>query len=707
MSDNHNHHSALSQEFLSAGIAALCNEGFGALDALTQAIQHDDYPQMSASGEAPREGGGPSYVNPNVTARSGLPDTNNSHNRNHRVAPATMPPKPQPTLMRERKNAPKTDDLDLYRAEIEQRVRSGETSRSIADDLASRGVNTNEKALVHRRIKWGLRVRVARNSGGNDSTDGTFNRYQPVENDETWSRQVEATGEDWEAHVREAVQRVGIDPASADISGTYPPSGAPLHRSHSANNPPPGGWRHPHKHEGGRRKSNLEDFKDQIIERTKHGETCEEIAAALKAQGVQTSDRAVNRRRLIWGLRQRAVRKDTPYPTLDVTGKYVNHAAIAQAASNRVKPKGLLRRLEVARMTKEGMTPEEIAEILTARGVVWKKGAASVRRMQSVWGLSAAQDPLRQRNIRERMRQAVRKEQRVAFREIAQDLGIEHVEEWVVAKAKEPQAKQARLRLVRERLGPDFAPTVKASAKTKKPSQPRVRKPRRPQQREQGMIDVSEDESDNGSSSSADESSSEEETPPSPRTLRSGVVNVAERQAAREAASSSNSGSDSDSGSEFQDDQQQAKSARQSWDDCLTAVRASATQVNDSFQGHFDTMDVDEHDQAADEDVQDEDDDDDDPDSAANVAARIFARIGKILPKATSAAPKPIPFLPPRSRPKRRPAATNSGSKKSGQATGRRESSTDSRPKTVASHKLLTSVSSPQASQPVEDDAMD
>lgn len=88
------------------------------------------------------------------------------------------------------------------------------------------------------------------------------------------------------------------DPASDDLA--YKPNA----RGNSFNNPPPNGWLYPHK-KGIGTGSNLEPFKAEIEARTQRGENCKAIAAALNAMGVQTSDRAVSRVRIRWGMRKR------------------------------------------------------------------------------------------------------------------------------------------------------------------------------------------------------------------------------------------------------------------------------------------------------------------------------------------------------------------------------------------------------------------
>lgn len=75
-------------------------------------------------------------------------------------------------------------------------------------------------------------------------------------------------------------------------------------RSHSSNNPGPDGWLYPHK-KGIGTGSNLEAFKDEIEARTMRGENCKAISIALQAMGVQTSDKAISRHRIKWGMRKR------------------------------------------------------------------------------------------------------------------------------------------------------------------------------------------------------------------------------------------------------------------------------------------------------------------------------------------------------------------------------------------------------------------
>lgn len=91
----------------------------------------------------------------------------------------------------------------------------------------------------------------------------------------------------------------GVDITSADLSWTgqdedpgLDPHGRP--------------WLYPKsKARGSGFFSNLDQFKDEIEERTKGGQGCKAIAEALIEKGVDTSARAVARQRMKWGLRQR------------------------------------------------------------------------------------------------------------------------------------------------------------------------------------------------------------------------------------------------------------------------------------------------------------------------------------------------------------------------------------------------------------------
>lgn len=87
----------------------------------------------------------------------------------------------------------------------------------------------------------------------------------------------------------------GVDTSSADLSwnaldSLTDPQGRP--------------WKYP-KRRSKAEGSNLEQFREEIEQRTKDGQGCKAIAEVLVEKGVDTSSRAVARMRLKWGLRQR------------------------------------------------------------------------------------------------------------------------------------------------------------------------------------------------------------------------------------------------------------------------------------------------------------------------------------------------------------------------------------------------------------------
>lgn len=63
-------------------------------------------------------------------------------------------------------------------------------------------------------------------------------------------------------------------------------------------------WLYPKKRGFGKG-SNLEDFREEIEERTRNGQGCKAIAEILIEKGVDTSARAVSGQRMKWGVRQR------------------------------------------------------------------------------------------------------------------------------------------------------------------------------------------------------------------------------------------------------------------------------------------------------------------------------------------------------------------------------------------------------------------
>ncbi|KAK7697145.1 hypothetical protein SLS64_013844 [Diaporthe eres] len=292
------------------------------------------------------------------------------------------------------------------------------------------------------------------------------------------------------------------DPAGDDLA--YKPNT----RGNSFNNPPPNGWLYPHK-KGIGTGSNLEPFKAEIEARTQRGENCKAIAAALNAMGVQTSDRAVSRVRIRWGMRKRAQRKvKTPPPDADTA---------RLSAKSKVQA---MRKAELIRMTKEGMSPEEIYQSLTSRGMELKKGVATVLRLQSAWGV--ARDEKRWLgNFRHQCHKKAKAQQEDAFTDIAKELGVQDIKGWAQEKMKEQAARQARHELALKLMG-EHAPT--------NPERRKLQKPRRANGPFVQQAQANDDEGGSDIGSSEDELESGSDFPGPVTDLRFGLVESA-RQA--------------------------------------------------------------------------------------------------------------------------------------------------------------------------------
>lgn len=91
----------------------------------------------------------------------------------------------------------------------------------------------------------------------------------------------------------------GRDISAADLSWTAREEGEDI-------NPRTGErWLYPKRKRVKGEGSNLEDFREEIEERTRNGQGCKAIAEILIEKGVDTSARAVSGQRTKWGLRQR------------------------------------------------------------------------------------------------------------------------------------------------------------------------------------------------------------------------------------------------------------------------------------------------------------------------------------------------------------------------------------------------------------------
>lgn len=157
-----------------------------------------------------------------------------------------------------------------------------------------------------------------------------------------------------------------------------------------------------------------------------------------------------------------------------------------------------MRKAELIRMTREGMSPEEIYQSLTSRGMELKKGVATVLRLQSAWGV--ARDEKRWLgNFRHQCHKKAKAQQEDAFTDIAKELGVQDIKGWAQEKMKEQAARQARHELALKLMG-EHAPT--------NPERRKLQKPRRANGPfvKQAQANDAEGESESGSSEDEPES---------------------------------------------------------------------------------------------------------------------------------------------------------------------------------------------------------
>lgn len=133
----------------------------------------------------------------------------------------------------------------------------------------------------------------------------------------------------------------------------------------------------PNRQPPGHKFDHAEQFRSEIEERTAAGETCEQIASALRAKGVDITNKTISRRRVEWGLRKR------PYSKM--MGQKTQKARVKKPATKNAKQ--MQRKAEIEARTQRGESADEIAAALEAQGFDLKKGASTILRLQTTWGL--------------------------------------------------------------------------------------------------------------------------------------------------------------------------------------------------------------------------------------------------------------------------------------------------------------------------------
>lgn len=218
-------------------------------------------------------------------------------------------------------------------------------------------------------------------------------------------------------------------------------------------------WLYPKKTRQGEG-SNLAPFYDEIKRWIQQGQSSRIIAENLIARGVETTDRHVAKQRLKMGFRQRARRKLTD-EAIENMRKAKQSVAKPLPTKGDVSVRRVrireMRQAEITRMTREGMSAAEISDNLSARGINMRSGAPTVLRLQKQWGLLAPDNNVSSR--RAHARQEATRRQKEQLSNMAQELGIQDIDEWVKTKMQEPNMRDARLRFAYELMG-DAQPAI-------------------------------------------------------------------------------------------------------------------------------------------------------------------------------------------------------------------------------------------------------
>jgi hypothetical protein len=111
-------------------------------------------------------------------------------------------------------------------------------------------------------------------------------------------------------------------------------------------------------------------------------------------------------------------------------------------------------------MTQQGLSADEIAVIMSSRGMKLTKGSSTILRLQSRWNLKD-DEQLRIKNARYLARKKARKQQLEQFQSYAKELGVADAEEWVKKKMAEPAVTQMRQNAAHKMMG-DAAPVPKS-----------------------------------------------------------------------------------------------------------------------------------------------------------------------------------------------------------------------------------------------------
>lgn len=218
-------------------------------------------------------------------------------------------------------------------------------------------------------------------------------------------------------------------------------------------------WLYPKKTRQGEG-SNLAPFADEIKQWSQDGQTSRMIADKLIARGVETGPAHVSKQRLKMGVRQRARRKLTAEAIANMRKAKQSIAkplpTSGDVSVRRVRIRDM-RQAEITRLTKEGLSAQEIADNLSARGINMRSGAPTVIRLQKQWGLIEGGRDLQ--SVRTSARHESTRRQKEQLTNAARELGIPDIDDWVKRKMEEPEMMDARRRFAYELMG-DAKPAI-------------------------------------------------------------------------------------------------------------------------------------------------------------------------------------------------------------------------------------------------------
>ncbi|PPJ59665.1 hypothetical protein CBER1_01210 [Cercospora berteroae] len=141
---------------------------------------------------------------------------------------------------------------------------------------------------------------------------------------------------------------------------------------------PSSAWTHQRNYTMPGRKEDVEPHRAEIEDLTLNGHNCEQIAAALRAKGLEISAKTISRYRVSWGIRKRAEPK--------TKGRtFPNRKRFSTGPTKHEQQEA--RKAEILSRHERGETAEQIAAALQAQGAELRSGPSTITRLLTTWGL--------------------------------------------------------------------------------------------------------------------------------------------------------------------------------------------------------------------------------------------------------------------------------------------------------------------------------